>query len=551
MSELQKLRDAVQEWAVTTSEHGLLANSSIDQLESFNARTPANLFENEERPLVVGFFGGTGVGKSTLLNRLAGEEVARTGVERPTSREVTMYLHSTVHVDHLPAEYPTGQIKTAFHNNDENRNILWIDMPDFDSAESANRLLVNDWLPHIDLLIYVVSPERYRDDNGWRLLLQHGARHAWVFVINHWDKGAPEQRDDFTSLLNSAGLDKPYLFCTDSSPEPGIDEFDSLRDLIQSMASAKTIAVLQQRGTLSRINDIQSIVDSSVTAMGHDDTYSAVLAEWDAFWQVESAQVQQDLGWKYPLLAKRYEAKESGWFDAILKRLSGKSASDESADTLPATLIESQTLFDREHALSLTDDIQEVVQLAAKHGLPARAVRNAVAPISDQIESRINQAVEQARDAALSSPGTPLQRVAARCFSVLTSLLPLLALTWAGYRIVYSFYLGGSNPAQYLGSNFAINALLLLGLSWLLPFVLTRKLTPSLPRAAMRGMHQGATDALNQLQQDVHAAFEKLRSIKNARVAAAEELFADVPTLDSVQLADELNRALIEREHIS
>ena len=41
---------------------------------------PSDLFSNAERPLVVGLFGGTGVGKSSLLNRLADAEIARTGV---------------------------------------------------------------------------------------------------------------------------------------------------------------------------------------------------------------------------------------------------------------------------------------------------------------------------------------------------------------------------------------------------------------------------------------------------------------------------------------
>ena len=54
---------------------------------------PSDLFSNAERPLVVGLFGGTGVGKSSLLNRLADADIARTGVVRPTSMEITVYLH--------------------------------------------------------------------------------------------------------------------------------------------------------------------------------------------------------------------------------------------------------------------------------------------------------------------------------------------------------------------------------------------------------------------------------------------------------------------------
>ena len=67
-------------------------------------------------------------------------------------------------------------------------------MPDFDSTEQSNKQLVLQWLPHIDVLIYVVSPERYKDEKAWRLLLAEGARHAWLFVINQWDKGADNMK---------------------------------------------------------------------------------------------------------------------------------------------------------------------------------------------------------------------------------------------------------------------------------------------------------------------------------------------------------------------
>jgi len=508
MTDLQQLKLNAQAWAEDAKSRGLIDNKTLEQLHEFNARTPASLFTAEERPLVVGFFGGTGVGKSTLLNRLAQENIARTGVERPTSREVTMYLHSTVHVEHLPAEYPTHQIKTAFHNNEANRYILWIDMPDFDSAETANRKLVNDWLPHIDMLVYVVSPERYRDDNGWRLLLQHSGKHAWVFVINHWDKGNPAQIKDFETLLVEAGLEQPYLFCTDSSSEPEQDEFNSLRDLIQSMASAKTVAQLEQRGTLARIDEMRTIIKESTSRMGTDQDYAEIKSQWDSFWNLESAGILNGVNWKYPLLTQHYESKEPGLFGALLNK------------------------------------IREIVQMVAHKDLPALAVRASLNPITNQLGERINNRVEQSRDAALANPGSTLQRASAQFCTILSTLLPILALIWVGYRIVFSFYLGGSNPAQYLGSNFAINALLLIGLSWILPFLLARKLTPSLPRVAAKGMRHGAELALGELQQEVHNAIDQVSADKQQLSNTGEALFHEVPISKQTPISDKLGRAL-------
>ena len=94
--------------------------------------------------------------------------------------------------------YNKGKCST----NQSNEKVIWIDMPDFDSTEEKNKHIVLQWLPYIDVLIYVVSPERYRDNKAWQLLLAEGASHAWLFVINQWDKGESAQYDDFKQQLN-------------------------------------------------------------------------------------------------------------------------------------------------------------------------------------------------------------------------------------------------------------------------------------------------------------------------------------------------------------
>jgi len=148
-----------------------LSSQDLLSYEQVAIRNPGSLFNPDaHRPLTAAFFGGTGVGKSSLLNRLAGQEIARTGIERPTSREVSLFLHESVEFRQLPNDLPISDVRMARHANEATRQILWIDMPDIDSVDAANRSIVLDWLPHIDVVIYVVSPERYRDDKGWRLL---------------------------------------------------------------------------------------------------------------------------------------------------------------------------------------------------------------------------------------------------------------------------------------------------------------------------------------------------------------------------------------------
>ena len=46
-----------------------------------------------EAPLVVATFGGTGTGKSTLVNAIIGRECARTGRQRPTTTRPLLLVH--------------------------------------------------------------------------------------------------------------------------------------------------------------------------------------------------------------------------------------------------------------------------------------------------------------------------------------------------------------------------------------------------------------------------------------------------------------------------
>ncbi|MEE9398518.1 MAG: GTP-binding protein, partial [Methylococcales bacterium] len=64
------LIEKAKSWSQQGVETGWLSQSYADALNQLDERTPASLFDQDsQRPLVVAFFGGTGVGKSTLLNR--------------------------------------------------------------------------------------------------------------------------------------------------------------------------------------------------------------------------------------------------------------------------------------------------------------------------------------------------------------------------------------------------------------------------------------------------------------------------------------------------
>ena len=252
------LIEQAKQWALNARALGWINVEMAEQLSAVDVRAPDALFsaassltELTTRPLVVAFMGGTGVGKSTLLNRLAAKNIAKAGVVRPTSREVTLYHHESVVLRHFP-EQSLNQINISTHHDLGNKNVVWIDMPDFDSTEQTNKHLVLHWLPYIDVLIYVVSPERYKDEKAWRLLLAEGTRHAWLFAFNQWDRGQSDQYADFTQQLQSIGFVEPVIFKTACSEDNLSDEFEVLASTINSLATSHIIEQLELRGSLVR-----------------------------------------------------------------------------------------------------------------------------------------------------------------------------------------------------------------------------------------------------------------------------------------------------------
>lgn len=553
---LTDLKGRILAWAQAAGERGLVSETTVDTLASLSEQTPANLFDQAERPLVVGFFGGTGVGKSTLLNRLASENIARTGVERPTSREVTLYLHQSVSVSHLPKDFPVDKINTATHSNHENRHILWIDMPDFDSSETTNRDQVNNWLPHIDLLIYVVSPERYKDDNGWRLLLEHGHRHAWCFVINHWDTGNDVQRKDFIRMLDDAGLGSPLLFCTDSSDTrtDGLDELDALKVTVQSLADSNTIRQLEVRGISVRAGEMKQEVELAIKNMGTEENHQALKKHWQTYWASETQAIQESLHWKIDAIAAGFQQKEPGLISSAIRALRGNNnSSSTSADLANQSVIDepasvgSSELFDDEIMSRVDDGLGELVQQAAVNGVPSVSVRTALATRSSTDMDSLNQTVREQLQTSLSNPGSATQRFFHKVFGILATVLPPLAMAWAGYRIVTAFHAGAATPAAYLSSNFAINALLLVALAWALPYFLYRRSRPSRIRAARKGLGNGLEQALEQHGSQITEALQEVQTDRNQFERDGIALFNAYPSQPdtSLEANKPLSRALL------
>ncbi len=551
MSELPAAQHRrLHSWGTRAITDGWLADNACDALGSDSGANPGQLFDESARPLVVGLFGGTGVGKSSLLNRLAGQNVARASAERPTSRDITVFIHRSISVDRLPDAFPMQRMRTALHNNDDYRQIMFIDMPDFDSVEQSNRELVELWMPHLDVVLYVVSPERYRDDMGWQLLQRHASEHAWLFVINQWDRGDEAQLTDFTKILETRGLSDPMVFCTDcahplhapgSNPQTATDDFLALQTTLIESSDQQIVHALQKYGVLARLQQLKSQSDPWLDALGDQSTLDALPTRWGETLEAQRLSIKEATLLPIEQAAQTYVDDTPFW--RSLLGLSSQKAHAQISAAQQTSAALAPTLTDRLDTV-LT---QFINQQAHESQLPLKALNKAFQEAREVLTNGVELKLQNALSLALLHPGKIWHRRLHKLMGRLCLLLPLASLGWISYRVVSGFVAGSSDPSAYLNSNFAINGGLLIGVSWLLPAMAHTYLNPSTEAAAKQGMNKGVSDIIEQVDGQALDALQSLSSESTQLRADYLALWSEWPVAQSDDMPEAVQRMLTDK----
>lgn len=519
--EYSELLARAQNWARTAIAQGHLTETGTRELFELDLRSPDQLFagrQAQSRPLIVAFIGGTGVGKSSLLNRLAGQPVAKAGIERPTSREVTLYHHRSLQIRQLPVNLPLDKTKLALHDNPQNSHIVWIDMPDFDSIELANKSLVLEWLPHIDVLLYVVSPERYRDNKAWQLLKAEGGKHAWVFVMNQWDRAVPSQLEDFKQQLSKAGFVDPLVLYT-SCTEPDDDRFSELLEQLNALSSQQTMLQMTQHNERLRIQELTKLLQRFSQQLGQQD-FAGLRQQFFDSWQQAEAVFPQGLAWAFHAYA-----------EALAKRPDGKT---------------DIAVWDAWAQTRFGDILENLLQQADQCHIAGKALKPRLEILKTAIRKNAAQRIELAGRQALVNPGNGLQRFLMRLTSICETLLPILAMLIVGYQVFSGYYHSAAESTAYLGVDFAVHSILLIALSWLIPFFLHKKIQPSLQKAAVQGLQKGLIQVLAGIKAEAEQAVleteQSSKTCRNSLEELIEQTRADSPATGS---GDELLKRVL------
>jgi hypothetical protein len=117
--------------------------------------------------VICGILGGKDVGKSTLINALAQTQVSVDAREVGRGTEQPMvYVHEDVreHVDErLQALGRHVPIDVTLHQADLIRNVVLVDLPDFDSEFQAHHEVVRRVAPLLDRVLWVQTPRKIGD----------------------------------------------------------------------------------------------------------------------------------------------------------------------------------------------------------------------------------------------------------------------------------------------------------------------------------------------------------------------------------------------------
>ncbi len=212
---------------------------------------------------VVALAGATGSGPSTRFNALSGAELSPAGVRRPTTAKAYACVWGVEEAAPLvqwlgvPRRQTAWQHGAVVEDQPELDGLVLLDLPDHDSNVLDHRLEVDRLVELVDLLVWVVDPQKYADEALHENYLRRLSGHAAVTVVllNQVDTltaiAAAEIATDLGRLVELDGLRRAQVLTCSARTGEGLDDVHTL------LASAVT---RRQAGNDRLVADVESVV---------------------------------------------------------------------------------------------------------------------------------------------------------------------------------------------------------------------------------------------------------------------------------------------------
>ncbi len=353
---------------------------------------------------VVALAGSTGSGKSSLFNALAGMEIAQVGARRPTTSTPTACVWgdgADALMDWLdvPRRHRTHRESELDGTvQDDLTGLVLLDLPDHDSTRLSHRLEVDRLVTLVDLLVWVVDPQKYADEALHALYLRTLTEHASVMlvVLNQVDRLSPADveacRLDLGRLLADDGLAGVRVLTTSARTGQGVDD---LRNVVGEVVERHETVAQRSAADLDRvvrglapsvgareadpdkIEGAAVLVDALAGAAGVPAVLDAVQGDY-------RRSAQGAVGWPFTRWLRRFRPDP-------LKRLRLGQSTTESLRLERSSLPEA-TQSQRAQVELATRRVAE----KASEGLPERwadAVRGAATPTGADLADALDQAV--------------------------------------------------------------------------------------------------------------------------------------------------------------
>ena len=468
--------------------------------------------ERLPRAAVVTLVGATGAGKSALLNALVGSSVATEGVDRPTTREPVVYAPHDADLTALLGAVTPPPVVVRYERAAAGpwTTQVLIDAPDLNSVAAEHRVTVTALAERSDVLVVVLHRQSVVEQASVSFVDAFAGRRRLIFVLNRSDELSDAARVDLLAQVRQLAAARwnaadAATFCVSARAAqgqphaPGWAEFcDALRSAVRDSAVAG-VRRLNALGTAARLERLFAQVRDEVAEDLHTLPHEAgsgvarltqrVGEEVAARLRLRAADVSALL---LAEAAKRWDGP-GGWTlrtgglgglglgaGALLARRSPIIAAGAAAGSLAADRM--RNVVQRLRLIEADGLLPERAEFAdwyvdALSSARVRASRLAGEPegmglpMPDDLRIETAGAVEESwnafveRDLPAAAHGSVLR------FLRVPLDLPVYGLGgWVVYRVARGFF-----TEQYTGTDFLVNALLLLAAYLLAVSVIVRR----------------------------------------------------------------------------